>query len=108
GSDEHAAGDMISADDHTLTGTLIVPTCRHPHTLPMAWTAASTRLASSSQNLAHSGLSRLATTSLILSIAFLNWSVSAAFLDSIRSLSMIASGVPFGANRPTQSENSTS
>ena len=57
GSDEHAAGDMISTD-HTLTGTLVVRACGHPHTLPMAWTAASTRLASSSQNLAKSGLSR--------------------------------------------------
>ena len=56
--DERAAGDMISAKDHALTGTLIVRACDHPHTLPMAWTAASTRLASSSQNLAKSGWSR--------------------------------------------------
>ena len=34
--------------------------------------------------------------------------MAAAFLASARSLSTIASGVPLGANRPTQSENSTS
>ena len=58
GDDERAAGDMIAAKDHAPTGTLIVRACGHPQTLPIAWTAASTRLASSSQNLANSGWSR--------------------------------------------------
>ena len=58
GGDERAAGDMIAAQDHALTGTLVVRACGHPHTLPIGCTASSTRLASSSQNLANSGWSR--------------------------------------------------
>src|ERR1041385_1943357 len=44
----------------------------------------------------------------MLSIAFLNTSVSTAFFDSVRSLLTMSADVFFGAKSPTQSENSTS
>ena len=50
----------------------------------------------------NSGWSRWATSWPRFLMAWANFSSAAAFLDASRSVVTMASGVPLGANRPTQ------
>ena len=109
GGDEHAAGDMISAEDHALAGTLRRPGVRSSSHLADRLDGGLDALGVLVPELGEVGLVEIGDDVADVVDRLLELLGVGGLLGSpSRSLSTIASGVPLGANRPTQSENSTS